>query len=76
MDIDFPQKKQMFHWVNRWKKVGPFLENLRQEEASREDVQKTIVLLDDAFRSALLHNPPEAASGLVEQQRLFMKVRR
>lgn len=76
MDINFHQKKQMLHWVKRWEKVGPFLENLRQEEAEQEDVQKTIELLDDAFRSALLHDPPEAASGLVEQQRLFKKVRR
>lgn len=67
------EKEQIADWVNRWKQLTPFLENLKQQEIRSEDIQRTIELLEDAFKSALLHHPPGKTSGLVEQQRLFMK---
>ena len=63
-------------WVQAWKEAGPELERLRRQELRRLDVARTIALLCGPADYTV---PPRAAkptSGLVEQQRWFMKAAR
>jgi hypothetical protein len=63
-------------WVQAWKDSGEAMERLRREELRRLDATKAIALL---CGPADHHTPPRAArpsSGLVEQQRWFMKAAR
>ena len=62
-------------WVAAWKKAGPELERIRREELLRVDVARALESLEDAFLCALRDSPPKPSSGLVEQQRLFGRLR-
>ncbi len=66
----------MRQWVFRWQKAGPELERIRREELIHTDVRQSIELLEDAFQSALVNYPATATSGLIEQQRWFMRLKR
>jgi hypothetical protein len=60
-------------WVQAWKEAGEAMEQLRRDELRRLDAQRAIALL---CGPADYHVAPRAAkpsSGLVEQQRWFMK---
>ena len=63
-------------WVQAWRKAGPVLEQLRRDELRRLDGSKAIALL---YGPADYRTPPRApkpSSGLIEQQRWFMKAAR
>ena len=51
------------------------LERLRNEAIRNTDTAAAIEQLSDAFESARLHWIPPTTSGLVEQQRLFARLR-
>jgi len=68
------EKEQLRIWVESWKKTGPELERMRHEEIRNADTREAIESLDSAFKSALLHFPPVPDSGLVEQQKLFLRM--
>jgi len=60
-------------WVETWRLAGQDLERIRRKEARELDTYKAISLL---YESADYTKPPYAPkpwSGLIEQQRLFMK---
>ena len=50
-------------------------EQLRAQVSRNSDTAKAIEQLSDAFESARRHCPPATTSGLVEQQRLFARLR-
>lgn len=63
-------------WVNRWRDAGPRLEAIRRRELRELDGYAAIARL---CGDADYHTPPRApkpTSGLVEQQRLFARLRR
>jgi hypothetical protein len=61
--------------LSGWQKASVVLERLRAEAIRNSDTAAAIEQLSDAFESALLHYPPPATSGLVEQQRIFARLR-
>ncbi len=61
-------------WVSCWKAAGPRLLELRREELSRIDTQRSLMNLADAFESCRLHSKPRPTSGFVEQQRWFRRL--
>lgn len=70
------QIAQTRRWAQTWKRAGPELERIRREELRRLDVPKAIALLcgtDDYRVSPRVAKP---TSGLIEQQRVFGKLRR
>ena len=73
--MDTQQEQRERQWVRNWKAVGPVLEELRAEAIRRTDTALAIEQLSDAFESARRHWSPPATSGLVEQQRLFARLR-
>ena len=63
-------------FVERWKKAGPALEQVRREELrnlTHEQCQKRIHAL---FEMGSQHRQNRSKSGLIEQQRIFQKARR
>jgi hypothetical protein len=62
-------------WVRAWQAAAPHLERIRREELRQLDAYTAIAWL---CGPADYRTPPRAAkagSGLVEQQRLFRKLR-
>jgi hypothetical protein len=73
--MDERQKELVRQWVRNWEVAGPVLEGLRAEAIRRTDTATAIEQLSDAFESARRQCVPPATSGLVEQQRLFARLR-
>ena len=67
------ENSRVHHWVETWKRAGAELEAVRQAELMNIDRQKVI---RDLFGDSLLvtRSPIPTSSGLVEQQRWFMKL--
>ena len=61
-------------WVVTWKQAGPRLEQLRREELRRLDPQQTLALLCGEADYTVPPRAPQPTSGLVEQQRWFIKL--
>jgi len=62
-------------WVENWKRVGPILEKIKAEELRNPDYHKELEGLLPMCDLACAHAEPSKTSGLVEQQRLFAKMR-
>jgi hypothetical protein len=60
-------------WVRTWMEAGPRLERIRREELRRLDGQLAIALLCGPADYTVPPRAPRPTSGLVEQQRWFMK---
>jgi hypothetical protein len=73
--MDEQERQRTRQWVQNWEAVGPVLERLRAEEIRNCDTARAIEQLSDAFESARREWSPPPTSGLVEQQRLFARLR-
>jgi hypothetical protein len=63
-------------WVETWKLAGEDLERIRRKELRELDSYRAIELLCGPADYTRPPRAPKPTSGLVEQQRLFMKARR
>lgn len=63
-------------WVETWKLAGADLERIRRRELLALDTYDTIALLCGPADYTCPPWAPRPNSGLVEQQRVFMKARR
>ena len=61
-------------WVEHWKRVGPLLERIRREELRNWEYDPDLV--DAVLELGCRLRVERKTSGLVEQQRWFMKARR
>jgi hypothetical protein len=62
-------------WVARWKRIGPELERERQALFAPENARSAIEAFDGLVLLSLKSHPPLPYSGLIEQQRLFRRLR-
>lgn len=60
-------------WVRAWKEAGEAMEQLRRDELRRLDGQWAIALLCGPADYRVAPRAPKPTSGLIEQQRWFMK---
>ncbi len=67
--------ERMKAWVNTWKRAGPALQRVKMEELRSEDYGKDFELIDGMLEWVVDHARERKTSGLVEQQRLFRKMR-
>jgi len=72
MNLDVTDMKQ---WVDRWRNVGPILEQLEKKALQAPDYQEGLVKLVPMLQWVCARAVPRETSGLVEQQRLFAKMR-
>ncbi len=68
-------KKQIRLWIETWKKAGAALEEIRRRELESSDYGKNQDIIDNMLQFACENRKPRLTSGLVEQQRWFMKMR-
>jgi len=72
------EKERMRLWVDNWRRVGPELERIKRDELralSEEEGTRRAILVMEARAHEYGENPrPRKASGLIEQQRLFMRL--
>jgi hypothetical protein len=66
----------MQRWVDAWKRAGPELEKMREEDVRNASAQRAVKAFSGLLDHALKKSPPEPTSGLVEQQRWFMRMAR
>jgi len=69
------QEQLVRRWIEDWRAAGPVLESVRAEAIQQSDTAAAIEQLSDAFESARREWPAPTTSGLVEQQRLFARLR-
>lgn len=65
-------------WVEHWQRAAPVLAKVRRDELgnmSDEDTARAFQSLA-GFVASLPNRVPRTTSGFVEQQRLFMKLRK
>jgi hypothetical protein len=58
-----------------WKEVGEYLEAERRERVRGTDTVRELCAFDGMALAWLKRFPPPATSGLIEQQRLFSRLR-
>jgi len=63
-------------WIETWKLAGVDLERIRRAEIRNLDTYRTIELLCGPADYTQPPHAPKSTSGLVEQQRWFMKAAR
>lgn len=63
-------------WVAAWKRAAPELERIHREELRRLDAYTAISWLCGPADYQTAPRAPKPTSGLIEQQRLFQKLRR
>ena len=63
-------------WVETWKAAGPLLEKVREDDIRASVTADGFRVFDGFVKAALINHPPKPWSGLVEQQRWFMKMAR
>jgi hypothetical protein len=63
-------------WVQAWREAGPELEKIRRRELRNLDTARTLALLCGPADYRVPPRAPKPFSGLVEQQRWFMKAAR
>jgi hypothetical protein len=62
-------------WVKTWQEAGPRLEQIRRDELRQLDAYAAISLLCGTADYRQPPRAPKPTSGLIEQQRLFRKLR-
>lgn len=72
--MNISEKERVKHWVHTWQKAGEALEEIKRQELRNYDYNKNLPLIDDMLQWACEHRAPRLTSGLVEQQRWFMKL--
>ncbi|NBR72429.1 MAG: hypothetical protein EBQ51_08070 [Verrucomicrobia bacterium] len=61
--------------VRQWQRASPELEKIRQEEIRCADTSRAMKFLQGSVRAELKFSSASPTSGLVEQQRYFLKLR-
>jgi hypothetical protein len=62
-------------WVQAWKTAGPALERIRRQELRQLDTYAAIALLCGPADYREAPRAPKLTSGLIEQQRIFRRLR-
>lgn len=63
-------------FVAHWKRVGPILQKIRDDELRRFDFEAQREITDGLLEIGAAYPVKRTTTGLVELQRLFGKVRR
>ena len=62
-------------WVENWAKAGPRLDAVRRRELREMTYEERIRAIDTLLQIGSRFGKSRNTSGLVEQQRLFQKIR-
>ncbi len=69
------KRKEIEKWIETWEKAGLALDRVKLNELRAGDYySQNIVLLNEMLQYAFEHRELRLSSGLVEQQKIFMKL--
>jgi len=69
-------EKDIRKWIKAWRNASLSLRELKKNELRAGDYyEKNRKMLDEMLQYACENSTPRPSSGLVEQQRLFMKMK-
>jgi len=71
----FTNDEAAVRWMQAWRDAGPALERVRRDELRKLDGRRAIELLTGPADYRQEPRKARPSSGLVEQQRWFMKAR-
>ncbi|MBU4184632.1 MAG: hypothetical protein KKC23_00210 [Proteobacteria bacterium] len=63
-------------WVETWKRAGSALDEVKRRELRAYNYFENQALVDEMLQWAVDHQKIRLTTGMVEQQRLFMKMRK
>ena len=69
------KEKQLRAWVQAWQQAEKALKEIKRQELRSYDYEKNLPLVDSMLQWAYEHRTERLTSGLIEQQRWFMKLR-
>lgn len=69
------QKSALQQLIEQWQLAAPVLQQVRDEDIRHADTKEAMRIFTGSANWAAKHRPPAAASGLVEQQRWFMRLK-
>lgn len=69
-------KEQMAKWVETWNRAGSALKEIKRRELQRFDYAKNQAIIDEMLQWAFDNRTVRLSSGLVEQQKIFMKMQK
>ena len=75
MDHSKGVPSELRDWVTAWRAAGPALAEIKRAELRRLDTLIALQQLADAFEMALRTAPTTNTSGLVDQQRILLRLR-
>lgn len=69
------QKKEIEKWIETWEKAEAALDRVKLNELRADDYySQNQMLLNEMLQYAFEHRDLRLSSGLVEQQKIFMKL--
>jgi len=69
------EKEALRAHVARWERAAPLLQQVRDADIRAADTVQSMRIFSGSATWAVTHRPAVPSSGLVEQQRWFMKLR-
>jgi hypothetical protein len=69
------EKEALRAHVARWERAAPLLQQVRDADIRAADTAQSMRIFSGSATWAVAHRPAAPTSGLVEQQRWFMKLR-
>jgi hypothetical protein len=69
------ERERLQQWAENWRVASERIERLRLESLSRIDLVAAIESFSDVLEYCRGYRRPRPDSGLIEQQRLFQKLR-
>lgn len=69
------KNKQTQKWVKTWQRTGVALDEIKRRELLAYEYDKKRKIIDEMLQWAQDHRKSRLTSGLVEQQRFFMKIK-
>jgi hypothetical protein len=69
------EKEAIRAYVSRWENATPLLQQVRDADIRAADTAQSMRIFSGSATWAVTHRPAGPTSGLVEQQRWFMKLR-
>jgi len=70
------QRKEIEKWLETWERAGSALDRVKLNELRAGDYyHRNQKLLNEMLQYAFEHRQPRSTSGLIEQQKIFMKLK-
>jgi len=71
------KRKEIEKWIETWEKAESALYNVKLKELRADDYySQNQMFLNEMLQYAFEHRKPRLSSGLVEQQKIFMRLKK